>query len=95
LYNPYAKPEITVVLQRNSICSGEHFDEVTRNVVQETVMKIYLRQRLLKLLQWQAVQQLKKLENRKLEDVLIVINYLAACKNYVLSHYLNYHITKI
>jgi hypothetical protein len=35
-------------------------------------MKIYLLQRPLKLLQWQAVQQLKKIENRKLEDVLIV-----------------------
>jgi hypothetical protein len=35
-------------------------------------MKIYLRQRPLKLLQWQAVQQLKKIENRKLENVLIV-----------------------
>jgi ATP-binding protein involved in chromosome partitioning len=56
--------EITVVLQHaNSICSGEHFDEVTRNVVQETVnrMKIYLLQRPLRLLQWQAVQQLKKI----------------------------------
>jgi hypothetical protein len=43
---------------------GEHFDEVTRNVVQETVNRNenYLRQRPLKLLQWQAVQQLKKIE---------------------------------
>jgi hypothetical protein len=43
------------------------FDEVTRNVVQETVnLKIYLLQRPLRLLQWQAVQQLKKI--RKLEN---------------------------
>jgi hypothetical protein len=57
-------------------------------------MKIYLLQRLLRLLQWQAVQQLKKLENRKLENVLIV-KLLGSMQEYVLSHYLNYHITKI
>jgi ATP-binding protein involved in chromosome partitioning len=48
----------------NSICSGEHFDEVTRNVVQETVNRNenLPASEAVKLLQWQAVQQLKKIE---------------------------------
>jgi ATP-binding protein involved in chromosome partitioning len=63
LYNPYAKRRLrSSCSDANSICSGEHFDEVTRNVVQETVNR---NENLpasgpLKLLQWQAVQQLKK-----------------------------------
>jgi ATP-binding protein involved in chromosome partitioning len=60
------------------------FDEVTRNVVQETVNRNenLPASEAVKLLQWQAVQQLKKIENRKL-DVLIV-KLITACKNYVI-----------
>jgi hypothetical protein len=75
----------------NSICSGEHFDEVTRNVVQETVNRNenLPASEAVKITTMAGFSSKKKIENRKLEDVLIV-KLITACKNYViitLSHH--------